>query len=325
MLFALPASASNHGNKLRFSLEGLISGRNNKHPGFLAPSILRAELRVLKTPAAMAITERQGSTARITVTSPTHRWPVGRSVVSLKHTSWEVIDVTEFVKDTSTSPDRAVDFDLHAHAVSGGERRRLAVSKLLQLSGDRNNTQRPVLVIYLKEPVEPLSYLLAKEHEIQEMTDRQRRSAMEMTAVDLGQQPNVTTPTSTTSSPTGDTPEISDRNHLTLDPCAIHSLPIKFPDIGWSHVVAPQGIDIKRCQGSCQNYLGADFSVSNHVILQSIWAASSKPESSIPKSYIACCIPTTLSSISLVVQRTDTDYLSFYTYHDAVVEECGCR
>ena len=246
---------------------------------------------------------------------------MGQTIVSLKHTNWEIIDVTDFVQRMIKSPNPAINFAFNAHAASG-KRRGLAVSSLLQLSGEKNNTQRPVLVIYLKEPIDPLAYILVKVQEAKDLMDRKKRSTMEESAVELRQKRQVDTPTDSRQPNVTENAEVIEHFDLNQDACSLRNFYIDFSSIGWDHIIAPVGFDPRTCSGNCYDPF---VSSTNHAIVRSWAYRNEHPEligSPIP---IVCCTPTVFSSMTLVIQEEDRDVLKYDTYYDMVAEECGCR
>eukprot|EP00117_Sycon_ciliatum_P014895 scpid52210/ scgid5728/ Protein decapentaplegic len=329
---------SKRGNKLRFSLNSLVSSRTEEftgkqQPGYMVPDVFRAELLLFKTPAHLPVRQRQVPFANLTVTSPLYRGAVGKSVVSLRQTRWESVDVTEFVRDVVQSPTRGIDFGFHARSMDR-HGRRLTVNKLFDLTGERNNTQRPVLVIYLREPVDPLQYILVKAQEAsEEMEARKKREALENGADDQ----DILTRSRREAELVDDNTvreadkliNITDGIHDILSPveirsdlCQRHDMYLDFSDIGWDHIVAPTGFDPGSCKGVCVDPL---TSSTNHAIVRSWAYRNEHPEVEGQPIPIVCCIPTRFSSMTLVIQEEEGDILKSDLYFDMTAEACGCR
>lgn len=289
-------------------------------PGYVPPSVIQAELRVFKTPGNLPVNHRKSRRANITVTSPTSRGVVGHKLISLQHNSWEVIDVTEFVKEMIKSPNSAYDFGFHAHS-AGNHHRRLSVSNLLQLSGDENNSQRPVLVIYLAEPVEPLQYILSRVQGAKEEAERKKRAAAVPCDEDR-QRREVEGEAERPTNVTDSIEVIIDHLDLRPDACRLRSFYVDFASIGWGHIISPIGFDPKICSGHCYDPF---VSSTNHAIVRSWAYRNEHPElagSAIPT---VCCTPTRFESMTLVSEEQGGETVKFDTYYDMIAEECGCR
>lgn len=104
------------------------------------------------------------------------------------------------------------------------------------------------------------------------------------------------------------------------DSCQRRSLYVDFADVGWSDwIVAPGGYEAYYCHGDCHFPLPDHFNTTNHAIVQTL-VNSVSPEAA-PK---VCCVPTTLSSISMLYLDEDQKVL-LKNYQDMAVEGCGCR
>jgi bone morphogenetic protein 2/4 len=113
------------------------------------------------------------------------------------------------------------------------------------------------------------------------------------------------------------------RNHrrkTNRDICQRKPLYVDFSDVGWNDwIVAPPGYEAFYCQGECNFPIPDHLNTTNHAIVQTL--VHSISPSLAPK---ACCVPTQLSSISMLY----VDELSkvvLKNYQDMTVVGCGCR
>nr|CAG4650213.1 EOG090X07KO [Sida crystallina] len=104
------------------------------------------------------------------------------------------------------------------------------------------------------------------------------------------------------------------------DNCRRHSLYVDFSDVGWNDwIVAPPGYHAYYCHGDCPFPLPDHLNTTNHAIVQTL-VHSVNPSAVLR----ACCVPTELSSISMLY-IDEYDKVVLKNYHDMVVEACGCR
>lgn len=104
------------------------------------------------------------------------------------------------------------------------------------------------------------------------------------------------------------------------DNCRRQSLYVDFSDVGWNDwIVAPPGYHAYYCHGDCPFPLPDHLNTTNHAIVQTL--VNSVNPSAVPR---ACCVPTELSSISMLY-IDEYDKVVLKNYHDMVVEACGCR
>lgn len=102
--------------------------------------------------------------------------------------------------------------------------------------------------------------------------------------------------------------------------CRRHPLYVDFADVGWNDwIVAPPGYDAFYCYGDCPFPLADHLNSTNHAIVQTL-VYSTKP-SLVPK---ACCVPTALSSISMLYLDEENKVV-LKNYQDMAVLGCGCR
>ncbi|XP_011168636.1 protein decapentaplegic [Solenopsis invicta] len=102
--------------------------------------------------------------------------------------------------------------------------------------------------------------------------------------------------------------------------CRRHPLYVDFADVGWNDwIVAPPGYDAFYCHGDCPFPLADHLNSTNHAIVQTL-VYSTKP-SMVPK---ACCVPTSLSSISMLYLDEENKVV-LKNYQDMAVLGCGCR
>lgn len=101
--------------------------------------------------------------------------------------------------------------------------------------------------------------------------------------------------------------------------CRRHPLYVDFKDVGWDDwIVAPPGYDAFYCHGDCPFPLADHLNTTNHAIVQTL--VHSVNPNAVPK---ACCVPTQLSSISMLY--LDEDKVVLKNYQDMAVVGCGCR
>ncbi|XP_014468735.1 PREDICTED: protein decapentaplegic [Dinoponera quadriceps] len=102
--------------------------------------------------------------------------------------------------------------------------------------------------------------------------------------------------------------------------CRRHPLYVDFADVGWNDwIVAPPGYDAFYCHGDCPFPLADHLNSTNHAIVQTL-VYSTKP-TMVPK---ACCVPTALSSISMLYLDEENKVV-LKNYQDMTVLGCGCR
>lgn len=103
--------------------------------------------------------------------------------------------------------------------------------------------------------------------------------------------------------------------------CRRHNLFIDIEQLGWQHVIIfPKRFNIFYCSGRCTpTFILRDSLATNHAVLKSL-LRSRFGRRVAPQ---ACCVPTTLRALSMLVAREDT--LVVRHHKDMVVETCGCR
>lgn len=104
------------------------------------------------------------------------------------------------------------------------------------------------------------------------------------------------------------------------DNCRRHPLYVDFADVGWNDwIVAPPGYDAYYCQGDCPFPMADHLNSTNHAIVQTL--VNSVNPGAVPK---ACCVPTALSSISMLYLDEENKVV-LKNYQDMAVLGCGCR
>lgn len=102
--------------------------------------------------------------------------------------------------------------------------------------------------------------------------------------------------------------------------CQRKPLYVDFSDVGWNDwIVAPLGYQAYYCNGNCPFPLSDNLNATNHAIVQTL--VNSVDAKAVPT---ACCVPTTLSAISMLY-LDEYDKTILKQYDDMVVEGCGCR
>lgn len=104
------------------------------------------------------------------------------------------------------------------------------------------------------------------------------------------------------------------------DICQRRPLYVDFSDVGWNDwIVAPPGYEAFYCHGECTFPIADHLNTTNHAIVQTL--VHSISPSLAPK---ACCVPTQLSSISMLY-LDDQNKVVLKNYQDMTVVGCGCR
>lgn len=112
----------------------------------------------------------------------------------------------------------------------------------------------------------------------------------------------------------------SHRRKNSQEICQRRPLYVDFSDVGWTDwIVAPPGYDAYYCYGDCPFPLGEHLNSTNHAIVQNL--VNSVNPSAVPK---ACCVPTQLSSISMLYLDEENKVV-LKNYQDMAVVGCGCR
>ncbi|XP_060554053.1 bone morphogenetic protein 2-like isoform X2 [Ruditapes philippinarum] len=102
--------------------------------------------------------------------------------------------------------------------------------------------------------------------------------------------------------------------------CKRRPLYVDFSDVSWNDwIVAPSGYDAYYCDGKCPFPLSDNLNTTNHAIVQTL--VNGVDPRAAPT---ACCVPTSLSSISMLY-LDEHDKVILKVYDDMVVEGCGCR
>jgi bone morphogenetic protein 2/4 len=102
--------------------------------------------------------------------------------------------------------------------------------------------------------------------------------------------------------------------------CRRQPLYVDFQDVGWNDwIVAPPGYDAFYCHGDCPFPLADHLNSTNHAIVQTL--VNSVNPSAVPK---ACCVPTSLTSISMLYLDEESKVV-LKNYQDMAVLGCGCR
>lgn len=116
------------------------------------------------------------------------------------------------------------------------------------------------------------------------------------------------------------TPMRNRRRKNGSETCQRRPLYVDFSDVGWSDwIVAPPGYEAYYCHGDCQFPIADHLNTTNHAIVQTL--VNSISPSLAPK---ACCVPTQLSSISMLYLN-EQNKVVLKNYQDMTVVGCGCR
>lgn len=101
--------------------------------------------------------------------------------------------------------------------------------------------------------------------------------------------------------------------------CQRHPLYVDFSDVGWNDwIVAPPGYFAYYCNGQCPYPITKHLNATNHAIVQTVMNSVD------PKVPNVCCVPTTLTPISMLYMD-EYEKVVLKIYQDMVVEGCGCR
>nr|WND63735.1 bone morphogenetic protein 2 [Sinonovacula constricta] len=102
--------------------------------------------------------------------------------------------------------------------------------------------------------------------------------------------------------------------------CGRKPLYVDFTDVGWNDwIVAPHGYEAYYCEGNCPFPLADNMNTTNHAIVQTL--VNSVDPRAAPT---ACCVPTSLSSISMLY-LDENNKVMLKQYDEMKVEGCGCR
>ncbi|KAK0180885.1 hypothetical protein PV327_003220 [Microctonus hyperodae] len=102
--------------------------------------------------------------------------------------------------------------------------------------------------------------------------------------------------------------------------CRRQPLYVDFVDVGWDDwIVAPPGYEAFYCHGDCPFPLAEHLNSTNHAIVQNLVHSTNPLQ--VPK---ACCVPTALSSISMLYLDEENKVV-LKNYQDMAVLGCGCR
>jgi len=101
--------------------------------------------------------------------------------------------------------------------------------------------------------------------------------------------------------------------------CRRRPLYVDFAEVEWNDwIVAPVGYQAFVCSGACPLILPDHLNATNHAQIQSLLHSVNRH---VPAP---CCVPTELSSISLLY-FDETGTVVLRNYQDMVVDACGCR
>lgn len=170
---------------------------------------------------------------------------------------------------------------------SPGEKSHIRLRRSLNVEEKEWSTNQPLLFVYLDDGKN-------KQSSLEDMLKRRKRASVS-----------------------------SVRKHKRKDGrdnCRRHPLYVDFADVGWNDwIVAPPGYDAYYCHGDCPFPLADHLNSTNHAIVQTL--VNSVNPSAVPK---ACCVPTSLSSISMLYLDEENKVV-LKNYQDMAVLGCGCR
>ncbi|XP_065651758.1 bone morphogenetic protein 5 [Hydra vulgaris] len=101
--------------------------------------------------------------------------------------------------------------------------------------------------------------------------------------------------------------------------CDKHSLYIRFKDIGWNLIIAPEGYEANYCGGDCSFPLDNNASATNHATIQTL-VHMMFPEI-IPKP---CCAPNKLKRLKVLFEDERHNVVLSH-FPNMIVQHCGCQ
>ena len=102
--------------------------------------------------------------------------------------------------------------------------------------------------------------------------------------------------------------------------CRRRKMYVDFAEVEWDDwIIAPPGYHAYVCVGRCPMMMADHLNATNHAQVQSLLHSVSSRLVPAP-----CCVPTALSSISMLYVD-EADKVVLRNYRDMVVEACGCR
>ncbi|XP_035222369.1 bone morphogenetic protein 10-like [Stegodyphus dumicola] len=105
------------------------------------------------------------------------------------------------------------------------------------------------------------------------------------------------------------------------NPCRRKPLHVNFASINYDQwIIAPPSYEAFECSGRCSFPMSAHLTPTKHAIIQTLMHSLEPKQVS-----RACCVPSKLSSISVLYVDDDGVVTYKYDYEDMVVAECGCR
>ncbi|GAA53092.1 bone morphogenetic protein 5/6/7/8 [Clonorchis sinensis] len=103
--------------------------------------------------------------------------------------------------------------------------------------------------------------------------------------------------------------------------CSIHSMPVNFEKIGWTHwVIAPSEYDARMCVGQCPFPLGQTFHPTNHAVIQ-LLVHHLKPNGLSVRR--PCCVPRKMDPLH-ILYYDDEHNVILKQMEDMIVNTCGC-
>lgn len=102
------------------------------------------------------------------------------------------------------------------------------------------------------------------------------------------------------------------------DRCARKVWNINFDDFGWNFIIKPKTLAAYQCSGNC---LQISHSLFNYYgLLLNFY----KKRNYGKKYSVSCCVPVIFSSTTIMFYD-NFDNIVIKSYHDMIVEQCGCR
>ncbi|XP_058792093.1 bone morphogenetic protein 4-like [Phymastichus coffea] len=107
------------------------------------------------------------------------------------------------------------------------------------------------------------------------------------------------------------------------EPCSKRELYVNFKEIGLTEIIAPEGYAAYQCSGHCKSPLSQEQKPTNHATIQGIVQKMNLSQNE--GVQMPCCVPVSLSSISILYHDNDKDGVVLKSYEDMSVVSCGCR
>jgi len=103
------------------------------------------------------------------------------------------------------------------------------------------------------------------------------------------------------------------------DTCRKVAMYVNFTELALSdEIIAPRGFNVFQCKGKCSSTQRKKFPHRSEIM------ALLEKKKGVEIDDEACCVPTKLAQLSVIVLKKD-GYIVLKTFNDIVVQECGCE